>query len=138
MLRDQENLRIRFESRRPSKGYLEHSQIIIYLSDIYDWNERMERKMKLKNAKKLKDAQKHYVSNSHNIVSSIHDRIPLSKFTPETQRLFRRLTYASIAKNYPYVLLSFLVECKELIISEVVLRDLVKIANEEIKIRSER
>jgi hypothetical protein len=91
--------------------------------------------LKIKPAKvKAKPAVKEVETepvNPENIVKSIHDTLPLSKFTGSTVAMFKGKTYLYMAKEYPKIMMTFIRERKELVFTTGVLDELIRVAKDE-------
>lgn len=88
-----------------------------------------------KKLRELKKKEKVTFVNMENIIRSIHDKLPMSKFAGDTVAKFKGKTFLFMAREYPEVFIKFLAERKELIISKDVLEHLISVAKHEIKNR---
>lgn len=86
--------------------------------------------VKVKSKPVVKSAQPEIVS-PENIVKSIHDKLPLSKFAGNTVNMFKGKTYLYMAKEYPKIMMRFIRERKELVFASGVLDELIRQAKNE-------
>lgn len=89
-----------------------------------------ERKPKVLKAKKkpVKSIIKAVQINPENIVRSVHDPLPLSKFAGSSLALFKGKSFLYMAERYPKIMIKFLEDRKELVFEKDVLDELVQTA----------
>lgn len=134
------NRKGKLEAGRPktNRQLNTYNETIAILNAAFHFVRRKERAIQ-KSLEQEVHASKTNAKSVHpeNIIESIHDKLPLTKFAGNTLAIFKGKTFLFMAKEYPYVLLKFLSERKELVIPRSVLEELVRVAKNEIDNRSD-
>ncbi len=138
-------------NRRTNRPLMLHNEVLSAITDAFRWLDRRERQRELKQERTEKVIRtvptkvfsKPTQSNSskepiarHNIINHISDQIPTSKLTEQSRRIFKGKSFEYMAYNYPYVLMTFLKDKKELCFPKDVFEQLINIAKEQIDNRS--
>lgn len=133
-----------------NRHLMRHNEVLSAIVDAFNWLDSRERQRERKreqNEKVVKPASSTGSPQSaknkssqepvarHNIINAISDPIPSSKLTEQTRYLFKGKTFEYMAINYPFILITFLKERKELCFPKKVFDQLIEIAKEQIDSR---
>lgn len=132
-----------------NRDLMRHNDVLSAILDAFNWldsRERQRERKREKNEEVVRSPRRVFSTSSikpsqepvarHNIINAISDPIPPSKLTEQTRPLFKGKSFEYMAINYPFILITFLKERKELCFPKEVFDQLIYIAKCQIDSRS--